>query len=241
MDPAQLEARDHAAHQGDRAGALYGQLADMDPILDDRRPPRPRGDRGRLPGARRRVQGPPRRQHRRSRLLQLLPGQEPRRLRRGRHGRHQRRRARQARSACCATGARRSSYHHVLRASTTAWTASRARSCASSCATSKSWTEARRAHARAVRRAARGRAASRLRPRSPTARHVYHIYAVRTRRPRRRCSGLLAGAGHPDRAALPDPGPPAAGHADLGYQRGRLPAVRGGGATKCCRCRCSRS
>ena len=50
--------------------------------------------------------GTPRRQHRRSRLLQLLSRQEPRRVRRGRRGRHQRRRASPRRSACCATGAR---------------------------------------------------------------------------------------------------------------------------------------
>ena len=66
------------------------------------------GHRGCLPGARRRVSRPARRQHRRIRLLQLLSRQESRRLRRRRHRRHQRRRARRRRCACCATGARSS-------------------------------------------------------------------------------------------------------------------------------------
>ena len=50
--------------------------------------------RRRLPGARRRVQGPARRQHGRHGRLQLLPGQEPRRLRRRRHGDDRQRRVR---------------------------------------------------------------------------------------------------------------------------------------------------
>ena len=88
MDPAHARGGDHAAHQGDRAGAPA-------------RPPRRHGrdhaaSRGatassssRTPARRTaRARRPPRRRLRRHRLLQLLSGQEPRRLRRGRRDHH---------------------------------------------------------------------------------------------------------------------------------------------------------
>ena len=78
---------------------LYGATVDMDPIMDLARARGRAGDRGRLPGARRPLQGPPRRVARHGRLLQLLPGQEPRRLGRRRCRRHERRRARRPRPA----------------------------------------------------------------------------------------------------------------------------------------------
>ncbi len=101
---------DHAAHQGDHAGAPLRPAGRHGPDPRDRQAPRPGRDRGRRAGARRRVQGAPRRQPRRHRLLQLLPGQEPRRLRRGRRRRHRRAtRVRANACACCATGAPRRS------------------------------------------------------------------------------------------------------------------------------------
>ena len=130
MDPAQIEARDHPAHQGDPAGppprppGRHGR--------DPRHRPAPRHPRHRgcRPGARRGARRRPRRRLRRHRLLQLLPGQEPRRLRRGRRG-HDRAMPRSPTgSARSATGARRASTTTSATASTTAWTGCRVRSSA---------------------------------------------------------------------------------------------------------------
>ena len=65
--PGPIEARDHAADQGDPAGAPLRAAGRHGPDHGDRRAPRARGDRGRRPGARRGVQGPAGRQHRRPR------------------------------------------------------------------------------------------------------------------------------------------------------------------------------
>ena len=58
---------------------LMGSTVDIDPILEVARAAGLRVDRGRAPGARRPLPGPPRRHARRHRLLLLLPDQEPRR------------------------------------------------------------------------------------------------------------------------------------------------------------------
>ena len=151
-------------------------------------------------------------------LLQLLPRQEPRRLRRRRHGRRPTTPSTRARSACCATGAPRRSTSTCSRATTTAWRASRARSCASSCATSKRWTEARRAAAARYDELLAGSgvatpSAMPLRP--PRLPHLRGPHATSGRR----WQEALQRAGHPDRHPLPDPRAPAAG-----VRRSRLPA-----------------
>ncbi len=95
MDPASSSRRSRRGPRRSFRCISTARWRTWSAILDDRRPPRHPRHRGRLPGARRRVQGPPRRQHGRLGLLQLLSRQESRRLRRGRHGGHQQRRARQ--------------------------------------------------------------------------------------------------------------------------------------------------
>ena len=148
-------------------------------------------------------------QHGRHGLLQLLPGQEPRRLRRGRHGRHRATRSSRAPSACCATGARRRSTTTCSRATTSAWKASRARSCASSCATSRSGPRRAAPRPGATTELLAGSGVG-LPKQMDYARHVYHIYAVRTAE-RAAMQEALQRAGRADRHPLPDPGAPAAG------------------------------
>ncbi len=204
---------------------LYGQPADMDPILDDREAPRPGGDRGRVPGARRRVQGPPRRQHRRSRLLQLLSrARTSAPTAKAASSSRATTRPRAEDRACCATGARSSGTTTCCRASTTGWKASRAPSCASSCGISRSGPR-RAARARArydelLAGSERRHAAGEM----PDARHVYHVYAVRTD-DRDGAAAAAAGGRRPDRHSLPDSGAPAAGARRPRLRRRRLPAV----------------
>ena len=51
LDESAASRRDHAAHAGDRAGALRRRVAcEMDAILGDRARARPGRDRGRRPG-----------------------------------------------------------------------------------------------------------------------------------------------------------------------------------------------
>ena len=91
MDPSKLEAAITEKTKAIIPVHLFGQMADMDPILEIARKRKLFVDRGRLPGARGGVQGEEGRLDRRRGLLQLLPGKEPRRLRRGRGRRDEQR------------------------------------------------------------------------------------------------------------------------------------------------------
>ena len=131
------------------------------------------------------------------------------------------RRITRARSACCATGAPRRSISTSSRATTTAWRAFRAPCCGSSCATWK----------RGPRRAARQRRATTgCSPDSgvPTpeamayARHVYHVYAIRTGQ-RQHWQDALNAQGIQTGIHYPIPVHLLPAFADLGYRAGQFP------------------
>ena len=93
IDPAAVEAAVTSRTVGIVPVHLFGQPARMPELQRDRRPARPVHRRGCGPGPRR-VRGRPAGRHvRPGGDLQLLPGQEPRRVRRRRRRHHQRRRA----------------------------------------------------------------------------------------------------------------------------------------------------
>ncbi len=237
MDPAQLEAAITPRTTGDRAGAPLRAAGRHGSDPRHRAPPRPRGDRGRLPGARRRIPGPPLRLDGAAGLLQLLSGQEPRRLRRRRRRGDERSRRWRRGSACCAAGARRRSYEHRHRGVQLPHGRRPGRD---------PRREAAAPRARGPRRAART-------PPSTGA-------CSPTRRSRRRPSGRLAGTSitctsfalpqrdalarrarrgrRADRRALSDSGAPAAGVPRSRLRARRLSRCRSGGAARCCRCRC---
>ena len=108
----------------------------MDEINADRQSPRPQGHRGRRPGPRRDLQGPPRGQSGGCRRVQLLPGQEPGSA--GRRGLRddERRRAGRDASVRWATTAATTNTTMSTRARTPAWTSCRLRSWPPSCRTS---------------------------------------------------------------------------------------------------------
>ena len=110
----------------------------MAALSDARRPPRPAAARRRRPGPRRRgCTAQPVGDPRRRRRLELLPGQEPRRVRRRRRRHDRRRRARRARARGCATTAASAATSTSRWATTAGSTSCRPRSCASS---STRWT-----------------------------------------------------------------------------------------------------
>ena len=99
--------RHHPQDQGDHPRPPVRSDRGHGPHPGHRQGTWPAGGRRRLPGPRRRVQGPEGRLPGRHRLLQLLSGEEPGRLRRGRRRRDERRRARREDAGCSGTTASR--------------------------------------------------------------------------------------------------------------------------------------
>ena len=81
LDPSQIESLICDRTRAILVVHYWGVSCDMDPILDDCAATRSGRDRGRLPGARRNLQGPPSRNHRRCGSVQSEPEQGA--LRRG--------------------------------------------------------------------------------------------------------------------------------------------------------------
>ena len=179
LDPATLEAAITPRTKAIVPVHLYGQPADMDPIMTDRRAARAARARGRLPGARApatRAAAPARSAH--IGCLQLLPRQEPRRLRRRRRmvtnddraGRARLRMLRESRRARQVRSTR-------SRAGTAGSTPSRRRCSASSCATSTRWNAARRAIAARYDERLAGLPGVTTPTEAGFAEGVYHLYA----------------------------------------------------------------
>ena len=120
---------------------------------------------------------------------ELLPRQEPRRLRRRRRGAHRRRATSPSRSGSWAPTAARRSTCTAGSASTRGSTPCRPWCCGPSCAGSRGWNEQRR---EAAARYDRLLAEALRRPASrcalPGNEHVWHLYVVRVREPRRRAA-----------------------------------------------------
>ena len=150
--------RSRRAPQARSSVHLYGQMPDMDAIARVDAARRDRARRRRRAGARRALARRPAGSSGDAAALQLLPGQEPRRVRRRGRDHHERRRARQADPLHRRP---RSSPRHrgtstPYRDATAGSTRCRQRSCRSSSSASTTGTAAARAAADAISKAAGG-------------------------------------------------------------------------------------
>ena len=132
--------------------------------------------------------------------------------------------ARRRRCGCCATGARRSGITTCCKGFNYRMEGLQGAILRVKLRHLDAWTEARRARAPRVRRAARRLATSRRPIEMPYARHVYHVYAVRTD-DRDALQQHAAGRRRADRHPLSDPGAPAAGV--------RRPRLQGRATSRC--------
>ena len=83
-------------------------------------------------------------------------------------------------SGCCATGARRQKYHHVLKGYNFRLEGIQGAVLRVKLRHLEAWTEARRGRGALLRQACWPAAASNAPGESSGSRHVYHIYAIRT-------------------------------------------------------------
>ena len=213
----------------------------MDPLLEVARAARDRRDRGRLPGARRPLPRPPRRHARRRRLLQLLPGQEPRRLGRRRRAWSPTDPSSPTACACCARTA-------SARATTTASSGTTApprrapgRDPARQAAPPRRLE--RRPPPRGGRRCARALQGTGVEPprraRCDGGDHVYHLFVVRTDE-RDALRAHLTAHGIATAVHYPVPDPPHRGLRAARPRAGQRCRSPSGWPSRSARCRCSR-
>ena len=103
----------------------------------------------------------------------------------------------------------------------------------------EAWTEARRKAAALYDRGLMGSGVVVPHPK-PHDRHVYHVYAIRTKH-RQAWQDALNCAGHSDRHPLSVPRPSAARVLEPRLQGRATSRMQSERRTRCCRCRCSRS
>ena len=231
-----VEDRDHPADEGDPAGP---------PVRAARRPRRPAGHRRRarpLSSSRtRRRRTAPASDGRRVGtighvgMLQLLSGQEPRRVRRRRRGHQQRPGAPRSGPQARATTVGRASTSTTRSATASGSTRSRPPSSAPSFRTSRTGPSPPSPRP-PLHGAARG--VDVYDPVRDATSHVFHLYVLRSRR-RDELLDHLQGAGS-GRHPLPDPAPPPAGLTGRGSGRSSLPHTDRA-AARSCRCRSTRS
>ena len=164
-----------------------------------------------------------------TRLLQLLPRQEPRRLRRRRHGRHQRRRSTRKTIRMLRDWGQEKRYHHVLKGFNYRMDGIQGAILRVKLRHSSTGPRRGAAARAALRRAARRTPASSTPPEHAGTRGTSTTSTRSARRTATSCSSRCRPRASRPASTIPIPVHLQPAHADLGYQRRRLPALRGGG------------
>ena len=220
MDPAQIERGDHAAHEGDHAGAPLRAAGRHGSDPGHRAAARPGRDRGRGAGARRRVQGPALRIDGADGGFSFYPGKNL-----GAYGEggavvtSDPALAKKIRVLRSWGEERR--YEHSVKGFNYRMDGIQGAILRVKLRHLEAWTEARRARAADYARALAGTGIA-LPVERPQCRHVYHVYAVRlphrdATRAALQAAGIQTGVHYP----IPVHLQPA--HADLGYAPGDFP------------------